>query len=296
MAFTQRLSAPSKSNKYYFSNNVFYKSGYGMPNCTCYAWGRFYEISGTYPKLSTSNAENWYGKTSDGYKRSKTPQVGAVICWRRGKAGVGSDGAGHVAIVEKVYSNGDILTSNSAWRSTFFYTQKLKKSNNYSIGSAYTFQGFILNPAVKSSTSTTNKTTSTSTTKKQAVKFKCAVINVKTKLNIRSGPSTSHKVVGGLGNGTICNIVQTTSNGKWGKLSSGKGWISLTYTTKVLSTRKVTADSGLNIRSGPGTSYKKTGLLKDGTTCYIIKYTSDKKWGKLSSGKGWISLAYTKTV
>ena len=151
MAFTPRLSAPAKNNAYYYSSNVFYKSGYGIPNCTCYAWGRFYEISGQRPRLSTSNAENWYGNTADGYKRSQTPQLGAVICWRKGKAGNGADGAGHVAIVEKIYANGDILTSNSAWKSTAFYTKTLKKSNNYSMGGSYVFQGFILNPAVTTS-------------------------------------------------------------------------------------------------------------------------------------------------
>ena len=43
MEYKKRLTVPSKNNKYYYSNNVFYKSGYGMPNCTCYAWGRFLE-------------------------------------------------------------------------------------------------------------------------------------------------------------------------------------------------------------------------------------------------------------
>ena len=50
-SFSPRLSAPSSSNKYYYSNlNVFYKYGYGMPNCTAYAYGRAYEI----PVLSQS--------------------------------------------------------------------------------------------------------------------------------------------------------------------------------------------------------------------------------------------------
>lgn len=47
-SFSPRLSAPSSSNKYYYSNlNVFYKYGYGMPNCTAYAYGRAYEILGS---------------------------------------------------------------------------------------------------------------------------------------------------------------------------------------------------------------------------------------------------------
>ena len=143
MAFTPRLSAPSYSNKYYYSLNRFYKSGYGLPNCTCYAYGRAYEVLGKEPKLSLGNAEDWYGYTKDGYKRGKTPQVKAIICWKGGKVGTGSDGAGHVAFVEKVYANGDIVTSNSAWGGTRFYTKTLKKSNNYYMGSGFQFQGFI---------------------------------------------------------------------------------------------------------------------------------------------------------
>lgn len=54
-------------------------------------------------------------------------------------------GDGHVAIVEEIKENGDIVTSNSAWQSTFFWLMDLQKSNNYNF-SGYTFQGFIYNP------------------------------------------------------------------------------------------------------------------------------------------------------
>jgi surface antigen len=149
MTYKPRLEAPTKSNKYFYKNNPFEAAGYGLPNCTAYAWGRFYEILGTKPKLSTSNAENWWSK-ADGYKRGQAPKLGAVICWRKGKAGNGSDGAGHVAIVEKIYPDGSILIGQSGWgASKVFWTQKLKPPYKY--GSAYTLQGFIYNPAVKES-------------------------------------------------------------------------------------------------------------------------------------------------
>ena len=96
--FVKRTTAPDESNSYYYANNPFYQSGYGLPNCTCYAWGRFYELSGTRPALSLGDAENWFGY-SDGYARGQIPKLGAVICWRRGAVGDDSDGAGHVAIV-----------------------------------------------------------------------------------------------------------------------------------------------------------------------------------------------------
>lgn len=171
--FKKRTSAPSASDKLWIHTSngglneciEINNSGSCLPNCVGYAWGRFYEITGKRPALSRANAENWYGYTSDGYKRSQTPVEGAVICWRKGQAGVSSDGAGHVAIVEEVKSNGDVVTSNSAYGGTRFYMQTVTKASGYSIGSAYTFQGFILPPAVSSTgTTTTTKPTTTTNT------------------------------------------------------------------------------------------------------------------------------------
>ena len=105
-------------------------------------FGRWQELLGKKPNLSTSNAENWYGK-NDGYKRGKTPKLGAVICWRKGQAGNSSDGAGHVAIVEEIYADGSILISESHWKGVNFQTKKLDK--NYTYGNLI-FQGFIYIP------------------------------------------------------------------------------------------------------------------------------------------------------
>ena len=132
-------------NPHYYSRNPFYQSGFGMPNCTCYAWGRFWEIGDpnnlyiNEPTLFTGDAGQWYGYTSDGYARGSTPQLGAVICFDN------PGYAGHVAIVEQIDSNGDIVTSNSAWQGTYFYLQTLRASNGYN-DRQYVFQGFIYNP------------------------------------------------------------------------------------------------------------------------------------------------------
>lgn len=145
--FIQRTTAPSENNAYYYADNPFYQSGYGLPNCTCYAFGRFWELTGgEMPSLSWGNAENWYGK-SDGYSRGTTPKLGAVICWRVGAVGNGSDGAGHVAIVEQINADGSIVTSESGWdaSSTFWRTTR-QNDGNWGQSSAYTFQGFIYNP------------------------------------------------------------------------------------------------------------------------------------------------------
>ena len=91
--------------------------------------------------MSKNNAENWWGYTTDGYARGSAPKVGAVMCWARGKAGVSSDGAGHVMIVERVNADGSVLASGSDYSGRRFYTRTFP--SGYYLGSAYTFQGFI---------------------------------------------------------------------------------------------------------------------------------------------------------
>lgn len=109
-------------------------------NCVGYAYGRFMEIMGvTKCKLSWHNAGTWISYTQDGYERGKTPRLGAVACWSK------DGGAGHVAIVEKVYPDGTIETSNSAWQGKRFYMQTLKPPL-YTWSSKFHFQGFIYNP------------------------------------------------------------------------------------------------------------------------------------------------------
>lgn len=133
-------------NPYYYSRNPFYQAGYGMPNCTCYAWGRFWEnadINHDYsnrPNLSTSNAEYWYG-ASDGYQRGSTPQLGAVLCLADGPF----SGDGHVAIVEEIFSDGSITVSESAYNGYYFRTERLYPPNYIPVA-GYVFQGFIYNP------------------------------------------------------------------------------------------------------------------------------------------------------
>lgn len=141
--FIPRTTAPTEANSEYFSDNVFHIYGFGMPNCTAYAWGRFYEILGSRPTLSTGDAEKWYPYTQDGYARGATPKLGAIVCWSRGVVGNDDDGSGHVAIVEDILTDGTIVTSNSAYGGNFFYMNNVAPP--YTMGS-YTFQGFIYNP------------------------------------------------------------------------------------------------------------------------------------------------------
>lgn len=127
------------NNPYWYSLNPFYQSGYGLPNCTCYAWGRRYEITGKAPDTSLGNADKWFDyAVSHGQKTGQTPKAGSIMVWKY--TGSHANDGGHVAIVEEVDGE-TVVTSNSAYGGTYFYTQTL--SPPYEWASYTQFQGFI---------------------------------------------------------------------------------------------------------------------------------------------------------
>jgi len=148
--FKRRTEAPKKDNPLYYSKeNKYFRDGYGMPNCTAYALGRYKEVCNEWLQY-LGNAEDWYDaavKTGK-YQCASEPRLGAVACWKCGKVKNGSDGAGHVAIVEEIKPNGDIVTSNSASKRTEWYEATYSRSKGYNwkssiTGKQYDFQGFI---------------------------------------------------------------------------------------------------------------------------------------------------------
>lgn len=175
MAFKMRTTKPGAGNKYYIrkSSGGYSNAIAGKPtdsecdvlsNCVGYAYGRFNEIGGYgYCKhLSPVNAENFM-QYKGSCKTGMTPKLGACMVWRKGATLSNSDGAGHVAIVEKVVSSTEVVTSESGWNSKPFWTQTRKKgSGNWGAGAGYTFLGFIYNPAVEDDNPVSESTTVTS--------------------------------------------------------------------------------------------------------------------------------------
>lgn len=125
-------------------------------------------------------------------------------------------------------------------------------------------------------------------------------------LNIRKGAGTNYAVVGVIAPGTYTITEVKSGKGSdsgWGKLKSGKGWISLDFAKKVESEGvpfKVRVSIGnLNIRKGPGTNYDKVKYIEPNVyTIVEVKSGkgSDLGWGRLKSGAGWISLDFVKRV
>lgn len=149
VAFVPRLTDKGmRNNPYWYSLNPFYLAGYGLANCTCYAYGRAWELLDTarnytnQPTLSTGNAEDWYGYTQDGYERGPTPRLGAIACWADGPF----SGDGHVAVVEEIDPDTGVITcSNSAYGGEYFYLTHLSPPD-YLPAAGYVFQGFIYIP------------------------------------------------------------------------------------------------------------------------------------------------------
>lgn len=125
-----------------------------LANCVGYASGRFNEIiniardtSGCTYKTLNCNAENWVERAvAAGLKTGSTPKRGAIMCWQKGSLSSG-DGAGHVAIVERVDSNNKVYTSESGYGSTAFWNQSRTNSNGrWGLSSSYSFRCFIYLP------------------------------------------------------------------------------------------------------------------------------------------------------
>ena len=222
-AYSPRLSAPASTNKYYYSDlNVFYKYGYGMPNCTAYAYGRAYEILKTEPKLSWGNAEQWYGynKSNGYYSYGKTPKLGAIACWAY------DGGGGHVAVVEKI-ENGQITFSNSAWSGNNFYLTYASTSDSNAGGSSWwNFQGYIYIGEFSGGQAET-----------LPIKYKTGIYKTTTALNMRNGVGTGNSVLATIPNNTQITVtnVKSDSDYNWGYTTyNGKsGWVCMDYCSYV---------------------------------------------------------------
>lgn len=171
-----------------------------------------------------------------------------------------------------------------------------------------------VNAILNSDSTTTSTTSTTSSTTVSAVDYSTgsypdvpfAVQVLIDNLNYRSAPSMTGPIVGQCTKG-VYTIVEVSEG--WGKLKSGAGWIWLgneSY-TKIQNGSEnddsftVSVEvSNLNVRTGPGTNYSKTGKQLEKGIYTIVEVQSGSGstdgWGKLKSGAGWISLDYVKRL
>lgn len=185
--FTPRTTAPKKTDRHYYSNeNPYFATGYGMPNCPAYAWGRLYEITDKRPDKLVGQPEDWYATAQKiGMKVGQVPKLGAIAVWKKGQVKNSKDGTGHVNVVEKIYDNGDFESSNSQYKGKEFYMQRITKASGYQYAGGFDFLGFIycgIEFETESSTTPTSSTSSASSDVviKAGTKFNLKDINVYT--------------------------------------------------------------------------------------------------------------------
>ena len=150
--------------------------------------------------------------------------------------------------------------------------------------------GYVYSKYLTSGSSSSSTTPSTTSSK--------TVYITASALNVRSGPGTSYGVVGGLSKGKSATVVGTS--GSWYKIKygSGYGYISSKYTsssavdsdsgsssTTSSSKTMYCTVSGLNVRSGKGTSYASKGILSYGQQVSVVNTSS--YWYKIKYGSGY---------
>lgn len=155
--YTPRLTSDGMwGSKYWYNDNPFEASGYGLPNCTAYAYGRIYELTGSKPTyLPTGNGGAWYtyNSTYGMCEYGNEPRLGAIACWSE------PNEAGHVAIVEQINQDGSFVISQSGYQrpltsyppdmSKYLWTNTCNgTTKKASWMTNYVFQGFIYCPGI----------------------------------------------------------------------------------------------------------------------------------------------------
>lgn len=163
MSYKPMLTAPSNDDKNFickedggYNNcirgNPRHKYLTAYSNCVGHAGGRYNMLwnlqmgrEGIHQLALNCNAENFPERAKQlGLELSDKPSLGAIIVWRKGEIGNGSDGAGHVAIVEQMFSDNEIVCSESAYGGDAFFLRTRKNSNgNWGLNPPYYWRCFI---------------------------------------------------------------------------------------------------------------------------------------------------------
>lgn len=141
--FTIRTSAPSTDDPRYYSTNNPYNGPYGLPNCTCYAYGRAWEILGSEPNLpKRGNAGSWWwtNQSTGNYAYGSTPKIGAIACWD-----TYDKDHGHVAVVEGISGNRVTLSESHYGdnHNGVLFDNKVMNADSSDYLRSYRFLGYI---------------------------------------------------------------------------------------------------------------------------------------------------------
>ena len=265
---------------------------------SCLETGNF-TFSGSAVKLSQNNfcgmGVTKNGETGNSFK---TPQLGIRAQIQHLKAYANTAKLKQECVDPRF----DLVSRGCAPYVEYLGIQENPKGKGWASGAGYGEKILKILDAIKG----TGKSQSGDSGQKQDTFKEYLITTTCDVLNIRSGAGTDNKVVGAIrekaGKKNKYTIVEE-KNG-WGRLKSGAGWISLSYTKKVSSGSGTaftpylvtTTCDVLNIRSGAGTGHSVVGAIREkaGQKKQYTIVEEKNGWGRLKSGAGWISLSYTK--
>ncbi|EPY2286396.1 SH3 domain-containing protein [Clostridium sporogenes] len=282
---------PNVSSSAYNSNNIFTQCGF-KGQCTWFTYGRVLEkLNMKLPSQFYGNAIDWWYSNirSNTFSYGSEPQANSIVVWSGG-----SKGYGHVGFVEKVVGDTIYYNEGNVERRGYYdgYVKTISKQAIKNRGNLF-LKGYIyLNG---SSNSSNNNNSNNDYTIIKTSKVSCS------SLNVRSNPSLSSAVIGGVSKNQTVSII-SESNG-WSKIKygSGIGYVS----SKYLYAGNNTIDSGnggsssnesaqpgfvklsnssslLNVRSSANLSSSIIGSLKNGSSVSILGKTGS--WYKIKYG------------
>ena len=126
-------------------------------------------------------------------------------------------------------------------------------------------------------------------------------------VNVRQAAGIGSTRVGSLNKGARVTVYEQTTVGNtpWGRIGTNR-WICMNYvkldsdsdtsnsgSSSTGNTGKVSSTTNLNVRSGAGTNYSRTGSLAPGTAVTILekKTVGGVEWGRIGTNR-WICLTY----
>ena len=168
----------------------------------------------------------------------------------------------------------------------------LQSSNGwYKIETSSGKQGWVSSSYISALNSNTNNSTNNNT------QSNIAIVNTDG-LNFRNGAGTSYSIIKVLNKGEKVEVI-SESNG-WSKVKhdSRLGYVASQYIDKATTnyTIKEVNIDGLNVRTGPSTSYATIGKLNKGTRVEVISESAG--WSKINYNNktAYVSSGYLKAV
>ncbi len=115
-------------------------------------------------------------------------------------------------------------------------------------------------------------------------------------LTVRQGPGTGYAAIGSLPKGSTVAVYSICNGWAQVNVNGQTGYASMTYLSKASSSsgtaKKVTARSGLNVRSQPSSSGSVVTAIPYGTTVTVSQESNGWNYVSYKGLSGWASMTY----